>query len=64
MYYFLVNAFLYELHIVFVVGIIFMMALTSSVGGLYFCISFIIKINNSVKLSYILLAEDFKLIHS
>jgi hypothetical protein len=41
-----------------------MMALTSSVGGLYFCISFIIKINNSVKLSYILLAEDFKLIHS
>ena len=40
------------------------MALTSSVGCLYFCIRFIIQINNFVKLSDILVAEDFKLIHT
>jgi hypothetical protein len=52
MYYILANAFRYESHIVFVVvAIIFTMAITS-VGGLYCCIRFIIKINNFVKLYF------------
>jgi len=44
--------------------IIFAMTLTSSVGRLYFCIRFVIKINSFVKLPDILFAEDFKLRHS